>query len=380
MVRRGRSWRMQDMPAIAEGKAPFWPRRLRSPRMLCPGDRVAIVTPSWGGPACFPQRFEAGLRYLADTFRLDPVVMPQARRPAEWLDRNPQARAEDIMLAFEDARISGVIASIGGDDAIRLMPYLDLAVIAANPKVLLGYSDATVLHFACLKAGVTSFYGPTIMDGFAENCGMHAMARDAVRATLMSTGPVGKLPRNTHGWTDEWSDWSQPRNQDRARRLNAPLPAKVWQGTGRVRGPLIGGCAEVLEMLKGTGYWPPLERWTGALLFYETSEDAPSPQQVARWMRNYGAQGILERISGIILGRPGGGIPAARHDDYGAAIAKVLAEYDAEHVALLTGLDFGHTAPAVVLPHGVDAILDCADASVSLADAAVAPSCGDGHG
>jgi muramoyltetrapeptide carboxypeptidase LdcA involved in peptidoglycan recycling len=53
-----------------------------------------------------------------------------------------------------------------------MLPFLDLAVIRENPKVLMGYSDTTVTHFAFLKAGVTSFYGPSIMAGFDENGGL----------------------------------------------------------------------------------------------------------------------------------------------------------------------------------------------------------------
>ena len=40
--------------------------------------------------------------------------MPHALRDAGWLDRNPQARADDIHTAFADPLIKGVIASIGG--------------------------------------------------------------------------------------------------------------------------------------------------------------------------------------------------------------------------------------------------------------------------
>ncbi|MEM0949938.1 MAG: S66 peptidase family protein [Pseudomonadota bacterium] len=348
-----------------------WSKPPKRPGKLRTGDRIAIVTPSWGGPACFPERFETGKRYLQEEFGLDAIVMPNARKPADWLDRNPKARAEDVMQAFADPSIAAVIASIGGDDAIRLIPYLDLEVIADNPKIFLGYSDATVLHFACLKAGITSFYGPTVMAGFAENGGMHDLTKEAIRRVLFSAQAPGILPHNTEGWTDEWLDWSVPANKAQKRRMNAPKAPRLWQGTGKVRGSLIGGCAEVLEMLKGTDLWPPLDYWNGAILFYEISEESPAPSTIARWIRNFGAQGILDVIAGIIVGRPGGGIPADRHDDYGAAIAKVLAEYGADRIPLITGMDFGHTDPMTVLPYGVEAEIDCAVASVSLVNSAV---------
>jgi muramoyltetrapeptide carboxypeptidase LdcA involved in peptidoglycan recycling len=55
---------------------------------------------------------------------------------------------------------------------LRMLPFLDYSVIRENPKVFLGYSDSTVTHFAFLKAGVISFYGPSIMAGFDENGGL----------------------------------------------------------------------------------------------------------------------------------------------------------------------------------------------------------------
>ena len=90
----------------------------------------------------------------------------------------PSGAGRGHPCGFRGSSIKGIIASIGGDDAIRLIPHIDLNVIADNPKVFLGYSDPTVLHFGCLKAGLGSFYGPTIMAGFAENGGMHAYAEN----------------------------------------------------------------------------------------------------------------------------------------------------------------------------------------------------------
>nr|WP_263846097.1 hypothetical protein [Roseobacter sp. WL0113] len=154
-----------------------------------------------------------------------------------------------------------------------------------------------------------------------------------------------------------------------------PRSPKLWQGSGEIQGHLIGGCAEALEMLKGTDLWPSLRYWDGAILFYETSEEAPSLFLVMRWMRNFGAQGILNRIAGMIVGRPGG-VPAERQDDYGAAIANVLAEYGADTMPLITGMDSYHTDPMLVLPHGTIAEINCGDVSLLIVEASVAVSPG----
>lgn len=142
------------------------------PKRLKPGDKVAAVTLSWGGPGTIPGRYEAGKRQLEEEFGLKVVEMPNTMRSAEWIHANPKARAEDLMAAFADPSIKAIFSTIGGDESVRILPYLDLKVIQNNPKIFMGYSDTTVTHLACYKAGLTSFYGPSFMAGFAENCGM----------------------------------------------------------------------------------------------------------------------------------------------------------------------------------------------------------------
>ncbi|MBM4429545.1 MAG: hypothetical protein FJ026_04245 [Chloroflexi bacterium] len=41
---------------------------LIKPPKLCPGDKIATVTLSWGGPGLFPRRYEAGKQQLEDEF------------------------------------------------------------------------------------------------------------------------------------------------------------------------------------------------------------------------------------------------------------------------------------------------------------------------
>ncbi|WP_372706306.1 S66 peptidase family protein [Brevundimonas sp.] len=229
-------------------------KRLQSlaiPKSLAPGDTVAVVSPSWGGAARFPYRLDAGLKILRDRFGFVIRETPGMRADPDWLAANPQARAGDLMAAFADPEVNGIVAAIGGDDAVRLEPFLRLDVIAANPKVMLGYSDTTALHFACLKAGLRSYYGPSVMSGFAENGGISPTTERGFRAAVMSAEPFNLLWA-AEGWTDEHLDWSARELQSRHRRRTHSTGPRVLRGQGQHAGPLIGGCLEVLEMLKAT--------------------------------------------------------------------------------------------------------------------------------
>ncbi len=330
------------------------------PRRLEPGDKVATISLSWGGPGTFPHRYEAGKRQLAEAFDLVVVETANALRSPAWLERNPQARADDLMGAFADPSIKAIISTVGGDDSIRLLPHLDLEVISANPKIVMGYSDTTVTHLVCFAAGLVSFYGPAVMSGFGENGGLFQYMVDSVSRTLFSSEPIGIVAPNTAGWTVEFLDWADPENQLQRRKLNRSTGWNYLQGKGTRRGHLLGGCLEVLDWLRGTDVWPGAELWQNAILFLETSEEAPSPTRVLRVMRALAAMGVLRGLAGILLGRPGGGVPPEQFGEYDEVLLQVVAsEEGLTELPVITGLDFGHTDPMFVLPYGVEAEIDC---------------------
>ena len=342
------------------------------PRKLEPGDRVAAISLSWGGPGAFPYRYEAGKKQFSEAFGVEVVETRHALKDPVWLEKHPEARASDLMEAFADPSISGIISTIGGHESIRLLPHIRVDVIAANPKVFLGYSDTTVSHFVCFRAGLVSFYGPAFMSGFAENGGMFPYMVDSVRRSCFSAGPIGLVDPSKDGWTVEHLSWANPENQQRRRALNPSHGWRFLQGTGVVRGRLIGGCLEVLEWLRGTPIWPALAAFNDAVLFLETSEAAAPPHFVARALRTYASMGILGRLSGILFGRPGGAVPIERFPEYDEAILQVVAEEEGlSHLPIVTNMDFGHTDPMFVLPYGIMAQIDCDNRRFEILESAV---------
>lgn len=345
---------------------------LTRPPKLAAGDRVAAITLSWGGPGSFPHRYQAGKRQLAESFDLEVVETEHALADADWIWRNPQARADDLHQALLDPTIKAIIATIGGEESIRLLPYLNLNLIAAHPKIFMGYSDTTITHFAFLKAGVGSFYGPSIMAGFGENGGIFPYMADAVQRTLFSSAPIGEIKPNQDGWTVEHLDWGQPELQQQKRRLQPSTGWKWLQGSGLQRGRLIGGCFEVLDWLRGTDYWPSLEQWQNAILFLESSEDAPSPSWVKYTLRTLAATGVLQRIRGILYARPGGQIAPERFAEYDAVLLQVVRDEEGlNELPIISNMDFGHTDPMFVLPYGVLAEIDCEQQRFVILESAV---------
>ncbi len=339
------------------------------PRKLNPGDKIATVSLSWGGPGTYPYRYQIGVQQLQDEFGLQVVEMPNTLKDADWLACNPKARAEDWMQAFADPSIKGIFSTIGGEDSIRILPFIDYNVIRDNPKIFLGYSDTTISHLMCYKAGLVSFYGPCIMVEFAENCGMLPYVVELLRKTLFSSDVMGEL-KPSEGWTVESLDWADPANQQIRRKLNPPMGWNFLQGSGIHRGHLVGGCLEVFDWARGTEIFP--DDWQDAILFLETSEEAPSPEMVARTLRIYAAMGILPKLSGILFGRPGGNIPPEKFEDYDRAILQVVKdEQDLDDLPIITHMDFGHTSPMLTLPYGMQAEMDMEGQRFSILENAV---------
>jgi muramoyltetrapeptide carboxypeptidase LdcA involved in peptidoglycan recycling len=94
------------------------------------GDQVAVISPSNGLPQIFPEVFELGLQRLQDEFDLVPKEYPTTRIMGAPL----KDRARDIMAAFADPANKAVFTSIGGEDQLKLLKYLDPAIIRQNPK------------------------------------------------------------------------------------------------------------------------------------------------------------------------------------------------------------------------------------------------------
>ncbi|MFC0301198.1 S66 peptidase family protein [Virgibacillus soli] len=330
---------------------------LIKPKRLQRGDYVATVSPSWGGAGDLELRwrYELGVKRLEEIFGLNVLPMPNSLKGTEYLYKYPEARAEDLMTAFRDDRIKGIFVNIGGEDSIRLLPFIDFNVIRENPKIFMGYSDSTISHLFCHKAGITSFYGPAILTDFAENVEMNPYTIDMINRALFSNEVIDNIPP-AQEWTSEYLEWIEV-NKDRRRLMQRDTVGyELLQGKGTVHGRLIGGCMEVLEFVKGTALWPERKYWENSILFFETSEDKPDPNYMRYWLRNYAVQGILQQANGLIFAKPQ---DEKYYEEYKREIHTVMNEFNLTHLPILYNLNFGHTEPKFILPYGVMAEINC---------------------
>lgn len=338
------------------------------PARLQPGDTVAIVSTSWGGPHLFPQVFDAGVAALEE---LGLVVhhMPTVRRSAQELRTDPRGRAADLNEAFADPGIAAVFASIGGDDSARILPHLEPDIIRGNPKIFMGYSDTSTQLLFAHQLDLVTFNGPSVMAGFAQSRWFPDL-RAHIRAILFDPTPTYDY-QPFPNWVDRYEDWN---TTDDPSAVGEQRPHDGWHwlnGMEPARGALVGGCFEVLEFLKGSRYWPEEHWWTDRILFLETSEDVPTVEQIRYWLFNYGVQGIFDRITGLIVGRARGYTDHQKCELDETIQTVVVDEFGAKNLPIVTNMDFGHTDPQWILPLGVEAELDPVSNAFRLLEPAV---------
>ncbi|MQA26963.1 MAG: LD-carboxypeptidase [Micromonosporaceae bacterium] len=319
-----------------------------------PGDKVAVISPSAGLPELFPQVYELGLRRLREELRLEPVEYPTTRT----LGSSPADRARDIHAAFADPSIRAVMSSIGGDDQLTVLPHLDPDLLRANPKPFFGFSDNTNLLVCLWQLGIVGYHGGSVMVHLGRGV-PHPYSVEPLRTALFTSGEVEIRPAGEH--TDEAVEWDRPEALTTSAPM-APNQGWTWRHADRVvEGVTFGGCLEVLDWQLAVRRWlAPFDAYDGAVLLIETSEEMPSPTQVHRILRNFGEAGLLQRFAAVLVGRAKAWNIDRRTTpeekvtylaQQAAAVRRALDEYS-PGVLTVFDVDFGHTDPQLVLPHG----------------------------
>ncbi|AUG81087.1 LD-carboxypeptidase [Kitasatospora sp. MMS16-BH015] len=320
-----------------------------------PGDRVALLSPAAGLPAVYPRPFEEGVRRLIEDFGLKPVEYPTTRT----MGATPQERAADLHAAFADPEIKAIIASIGGDDQITVLPYLDAELIRANPKPFFGYSDNTNLLMYLAELGIVGYHGACVMVELGRPGAVHPLTEESFRAALFTTGEYELTPAAE--FHDVERDWADPATFDSEPEMEAGQ-GWHWHRPDRVvEGAAWGGCLEIVtDLLIAGRAVRPVEEFEGGVLFLETSEEMPSARRVYRSLRAMGERGLLRRFPALVMGRARAWSfeqpldeagRAAFRADQRAAVLRALAEYAPDTMAVFD-VDLGHTDPQLVIPYG----------------------------
>lgn len=320
-----------------------------------PGDRVAVLSPSFAAPAVAPAVHEQALARLAAVTGLVPVEYPTTRR----LGASARDRAADLNAAFADPGIRAVLATVGGEDQITVVPHLDAELVRRDPKPFLGYSDNTNLLSWLWTHGVPGFYGGSTQVHLGPGPGVDPVHEASLRAALL-TGE--RLEVTEPGESEDVGiDWHDPRALTEHGERE-PTEPWTWAGPARtVTGRTWGGCAEVLQWLLTAGRFPAdpavLE---GGVLLLETSEELIPAREFGWILRALGERGLLAAVDAVVVARPPtsdlterppADVRRARRAEQRDTAIEVVAAYHPDAVVLV-GPPFGHTRPQWVVPYG----------------------------
>lgn len=330
------------------------------------GDSVAVVSPSFAAPEIFPAIHEQAMRRLTEVTGLIPVEYPTTRRTS-----TPQERARDINDAFADPSIRAVLAVIGGEDQITVIPHLNPALVVADPKPFLGYSDNTNILNWLWSNGVAGFYGGSTQVHLGPGSAVDPCHEASLRAALL-TGE--RIQVTEPGISEDLGkSWDDPAALTEFGDRSV-TETWTWAGPSRaVTGPTWGGCVEVIQwMLTAGRFARDSDVVNGGVLLLETSEELIPAREFGWVLRSLGERGVLSAVDAVLVARPPASNlehrrtptqSAAHRAEQRDTAIEIVTAYNPEAVICI-GPPFGHTRPQWILPYGGDVTVDGATETV----------------
>ena len=303
---------------------------IRPPRIER-GQTLGIVAPA--GPVN-GERLRRGLGRLGGTFRVkiaDSVVGERAPDLPSYLSATDDIRAAEFNAMLRDRDVRAILLARGGYGITRILPRLDADALRADPKPIVGFSDATALLAWAWAAGVRGIHGPMgVQLGVLPDSDV-----DALVTMLTEARAPGVRP------------WSL-----------------AVHGKGRYRGPLIAGNLTLFSLMVGTPWPLPLR---GAIALIE--EVREKPYEIDRYLTHLALTGELAKPAAVVLGDF---TQCEEKDDPpGAAIATVLERLHSAGTPGAVGAPFGHGERNEPLPFGADTVLDLDAATIEILEPAV---------
>lgn len=235
---------------------------LTYPPFLSEGDKVVIVSPS----GKIDKNILKSMKKILESWKLKVSVGKYAGNSSAGYAGTIRQRLIDLQSAMDNEKIKAIFCSRGGYGVVHLLDKLDFTKFAQHPKWMIGFSDISALHNLFQKNGFASLHAPMgrhlVMESADDPCSLYL--KDIL---------FGNIPSYT----------CEPHKLNRK---------------GTAQGILRGGNMAVLNGLRGTPYDFPAE---GTILFLE--DVGEKPHAIERMMYNLKLGGVLEKLSGLIIGQ-----------------------------------------------------------------------------
>jgi muramoyltetrapeptide carboxypeptidase len=195
------------------------------PVPLEPGDRVRLVSPASPVSADRVGRVAAVLEGLGLRVELGAHVHDVAD-DLDYLAGRDEDRLADLNDALRDPGVKAIVATRGGKGAYRVAAGLDVVAARRHPKLVVGFSEITILHMALFRhAGLVSLhgapwgteeFGSSSADSFAEAVTsttpvvVHARPAEPTHALTTQGRAVGRLLGGNQDSIATAAGWAMP--------------------------------------------------------------------------------------------------------------------------------------------------------------------------
>lgn len=231
-----------------------------------------------------------------------------------------EQKAEEFMNMFKDDEVKAIVCLNGGETCNTFIELLDYDEIKKHPKILVGYSDITVLlHTIYKKTGLVTFSGPNFVCFGTE---------------------YGK---------EQYRVFEEAFINKKLDKFN--LGRKVIIRDGKAEGKIIGTNLGSMMYLLGTEY---LAEMQDNILFIESYRT--SPNECQRRFAHLKQFGIFDKVKGIVVGY---NYDLQKNGNIYPQMEDILKEYSKEYnFPIIKCNDFGHKIVNSIIPIGVDVKID----------------------
>ena len=292
-------------------------------KILQAGDTVGIIAPS--SPPRSLERVEKAVAYFErNGYRVELAkhLMDAASLPSlAYLAASDKDRVSDLHAMFRNKKVKAIFMIRGGYGTIRMLDKIDYSIIANNPKIIVGYSDATALFNAIYKkTGLAScFFGP--MPGVDMWDTFDPFAEEIFWRSMTSASPFGPLP------------------------LDETEGQLLFEGASEVTGRLLGGNLTVFNSLLGTPYQP---NFKNTIAFFEEIDE--KPRKIDAMLAQLRHAGLWEKTNAILLGQFTGCVD---NDAPSLSLETIFAEYFGKlKKPVVQNLPWGHVPQQWTVPLG----------------------------
>lgn len=226
---------------------------------LKPGDTIAIVATA---RKVLREELDPAITFL-ESNGFNVILGPHLFAYSHQYAGEDELRAEALQWAIDHPEVKAIWCARGGYGTMRLMDKINLRPLQANPKILAGFSDITVIHNAMNILGLSSLHSTMPLSWPTNTTETHQSFLDALQGT-----PLKYVTDNS-----------------------------IFNKPGEATAKVVGGNLSLLYALSGT----PFQLDTaGKILFIEDLDEYL--YHIDRMMLALKMSGQLSQLAGLVVG------------------------------------------------------------------------------